>query len=139
MQEIGKYGRKPLIMVKSGNSRNLSLQNTFQRSLQISFKTTSNKKISNYKVVDNFPRNNLDILLIQNGQRMLQIWPDYCGGSCSFRTPKVGDGFDSNSHHSWWISAQPQLGRFIKDGGESKEGSRGAQEPLDQRGIHPMA
>ena len=51
---------------------------------------------------------------------------------------------------SWWriwlklfsyldISAQPRLGRLMKDRGEFKKGSRGTQEPLDQRGINPTA
>lgn len=36
-------------------------------------------------------------------------------------------------------SAKPRLYGLIKYRGESSEGSRGAQEPLDQRGINPMA
>lgn len=36
-------------------------------------------------------------------------------------------------------SAKPRLYGLIKYRGESYEGSRGAHEPLDQRGIHPMA
>ena len=100
MHEIGKYERKSLIMVKSGISQNLSLQNTFQISLQISFKTTSNEKVANYKVVENFPRMQIDIKFVQIGHRVLQISPDYCRGLCSFRSPKVGDGFDSISYHS---------------------------------------
>ena len=88
-------------MVKSGISRNLSLLNTFQRSLRNSIKTTSNGKVVNYKVVENFKPNNLDILFVQNGQRMHPAEQNYCGGSCSLGTPKVGDVFDTNSFHTW--------------------------------------
>ena len=113
MQEIGKYGkygRKPLIMVKFGNSQNLSLQNTFQRSLRTTFKMASNEKVVNYNVVQNFKPNVIDILVVQNGHRMHFLRPDYCGGSCSFRTPKVGDGFDPNSFHSWVFRPNHDLG-----------------------------
>lgn len=106
VQEISKYGRKSLIMVKSVNCLNLSLQNTFQRSLQKSFKTMSNKKVVNYKVVENLPRNVIDIKFVQHGLWM-HFYPWIKKTDSSFGTPKVGDGFDTNSFHSWWISSQP--------------------------------
>jgi hypothetical protein len=96
-------------MVKSGISRNLSLLNTFQRSLRNSIKTTSNGKVVNYKVVENFKPNNLDILFVQNGQRMHPAEQNYCGGSCSLGTPKVGDVFDTNSFHTWIFRPSHEL------------------------------
>ena len=101
VQEIGKYEKKSLIMVKSGISQNLSLQNIFQRSLRNSSKTMSNEKVLSHKVVENFVCTKIDINFIQIGHRMLPLCPDYCGGPYSFGTPKVGDGFDPNSFHSW--------------------------------------
>ena len=100
MQEIGKFRRKSLIMVKSGIFQNLSLLNIFQRLLRNSVNTTSDEKVANPKVVENFLGFVLDIKFVPNGYVMLSQRPNYCGVSCSFGTPKVGDGFDSNSFHS---------------------------------------
>ena len=110
MQEIGKFGRKSLIMVKSEISQNLSLQNTFQRMLLNSFNTTSNEKVANQKVIENFLGFVLDIKFVPKGQGMLPERPNYCEALCSFGTPKVGDGFDSNSFHTWIFWPNHDLG-----------------------------
>jgi hypothetical protein len=71
-------------MVKSGVSRNLFLQNTFQRFPRKPLKMTSNEKIANHKVLVNFLLMLIDITFIPKGIRKLILDPNYCAVQMNF-------------------------------------------------------